>query len=184
MAANTIDLPADPAEVTPTAAVPAEPVPAEPAPADAVRLLPYARPAGFDAPQRWHTLPAMNPALAAVYHLITFGLFGLFHYQSLHDRLPKNRKDDPSAARAIGFMFIPLFDLWWMFFANLRLLERIDEQRRLAGLREWPLKALCVSMLVMLLIPYVNVFSLLIVHPVYIASLQASINELCRATER
>jgi hypothetical protein len=152
-------------------------------PADPARPIPYARPAGFDSPQKWHTLPSLNPAVAALYHFITFGLFSLFHYQSLHDRLPKNRKDDPSAARAIGFMFIPVFNLWWMFFASLRLLERIDEQRRLAGLREWPLKALCVSMLVMLLIPYVNVFSLLVVHPVFIASLQASINELVKATE-
>jgi hypothetical protein len=144
--------------------------------------LSYAQPAGFGILQDWHTLPTFDPMLAAVYHVITVGFFSLFHFQMMHDRLPKNRPSDPSAAKAIGFMFIPFFNLGWMFFIQLRLIDRIDEQRRLAGLPERPLKALCIAMLVMLFIPYVNVFSFVIVHPIYLASLQSSVNELCKAT--
>ena len=147
-----------------------------------VAPLTYESPAGFGSPQNWHSLPSFNPALAGIYHVITLGFFSLFHFQLMHDRLPKNRPNDPSSAKAIGFMFIPIFNLWWMFFIQLRLLERIDEQRRLAGLPERPLKGLCLAMLVMLFIPYVNILSFLLVHPIYLTSLQASINELCQAT--
>lgn len=31
---------------------------------------------------------------------------------------------------------------------------------------------------------YVNIVSFFLVHPIYLASLQASVNELCEATER
>jgi hypothetical protein len=38
-------------------------------------------------------------------------------------------------------------------------------------------------MLVMLLVPGLNVLSFVIVHPVYLGLLQASVNELCGARE-
>jgi hypothetical protein len=104
-----------------------------PAPAQPLAALPYADPAGYGTPQHWHTLAVFNPVLAAVCHVMTLGFFSLFHFQLMHDRLPQNRRDDPSSTRAIGLMFVPLFNSYWMFFIQLRLLDRINEQRQLAG---------------------------------------------------
>ncbi|HET6248261.1 MAG TPA: hypothetical protein VFE47_11230 [Tepidisphaeraceae bacterium] len=143
-----------------------------------VQPLAYASPAGFNTPQKWHALGVFNPILAACCHILTLGFFTLFHFQLMHDQLPKNRPDDPSSGRAIGFMFIPFYNLYWMFFSQLRLLKRIDEQRRLAGLPNRSLRGLCIAMLVMLCIPYINFISFFIVHPVYICLLQTSVNEL------
>ena len=142
--------------------------------------IPYARPAGFDSPLAWPRAGHFNPVLAAACHVMTFGFFTLFHFQLMHDQLPRNRPDDPSSGRAIGMMFVPFYNLYWMFFIQLRLLDRIEEQRRLAGLPNRSLRGLCIAMLVMLLIPYVNVISFFIVLPVYVALLQNSVNELSR----
>ena len=48
--------------------------------------------------------------------------------------MPKLRQDDPSAGKAVGFMFIPLFNIYWIFFTFTRLVKRIDEQLAMRGL--------------------------------------------------
>jgi hypothetical protein len=74
------------------------------------------------------------PAWAFVFlSVITFGVFGTVYLQLKQSKLPVVKRDDPSAGKAIGFMFIPLFNLYWYFVVWRRLVDRINFQYRLRG---------------------------------------------------
>ena len=77
--------------------------------------------------------PGMPPWAVVVLTILTLGLFGTIYLHLKHNRLPKVKADDPSNGKAIGFMFIPLFGIYWYFFAWLRLVDRINLQFRLRG---------------------------------------------------
>jgi hypothetical protein len=68
-----------------------------------------------------------------VLHVLTFGLSSLVHFGLQNDRLPNVAHDDPSGAKAIGFSFIPYFNLYWIVFSWLRLTDRVNFQFRLRG---------------------------------------------------
>ena len=82
--------------------------------------------------QATHTLEKGSNVAAAVIilHFLTFGLFSFFFHACKHGRLPMVRHDDPSTGKAIGFMFIPFYNWYWIFFANLRLCDRINEHAK------------------------------------------------------
>lgn len=141
------------------------------------RYYPMAVPAGAAA----HELSGFSPGLVLLFHVLKLGVFSFVHFQLMHGRLPKLRPDDPSAGKAIGFMFIPVFNLYWVFFANLRLIDRIDEQRRFAGLPPTDARGLFITTMVLLFIPCVNLAGL-VVFLVYLARLQVGVNELVQAT--
>src|ERR1044071_7711739 len=109
--------------------------------------LQYAGPVAYASPGvvMPHTLTSFPVALVVIFHLLTFGLFSLIHFHLMNDRMPKVRPDDPSAGKAIGFFFIPLFNLYWIFFANIRLVDRIDEQRLMVGLRASGLRGFAIA---------------------------------------
>jgi hypothetical protein len=101
----------------------------------------------------------------------------------MHGRLPKVRKNDPSAAMAIGFCFIPFYNLYWIFFTYRRLCLRVDEQRRLYGLAPSNLTTIATVACVFQVIPYINILlGYLIVFPIFLGQMQASINQLVRTT--
>src|SRR4051812_21492689 len=74
-------------------------------------------------------LPEFSPVLAAVLHFFTGGIFSLIWFNKFHDCLPRVRRTDPSWASGFWFCLIPIFNLYWIFFTVLRLVERLDEQR-------------------------------------------------------
>ena len=121
-------------------------------------------------------------AACVVFHFLTLGLFTLIRLGLQHGRMPRLRWDDPSAGRAIGFMFIPFYNLYWMFFMYRRLCDRVDEQRWMRGLPPSRLRGLVTGALICQLIPYANYVSLLILMPIFLGKMQASINELVRVT--
>lgn len=105
-----------------------------------------------------HRLVATSPGLVVALHLLTFGLYSIVHFGRMHDALPAIERDDPSAAKAIGFNFIPYFNLYWMFFSPLRLVDRINLQFQLRG-EEAPISRQAVlvasiTSLVLMLFPY------------------------------
>jgi hypothetical protein len=105
-----------------------------------------------------HRLGKFPAWLAAVLHMLTFGVFSLFYFGSLHGSLPKLTNDDPGAGKGVGFMFIPYFNLYWMFFSPLRLVDRINLQFQLRG-EEAPISRQAVlvasiTSLVLMLFPY------------------------------
>lgn len=93
---------------------------------------------GLDDSQREsfkrNTLTEFSTGLHIFLFLITGGLFTTIYFGILHGRLPKIKNDDPSTGKAIGFLFIPVFNYYWVFFFYLRLVDRLNLQLKLRGL--------------------------------------------------
>lgn len=83
-----------------------------------------------------HHLTSFPVASLVLLHFVTAGVFTIVHLNMLHERMPRLRRDDPSATVAVGLCFVPLFNLYWLAFSLHRLCLRVNEQRRFAGLEE------------------------------------------------
>jgi len=143
----------------------------------------YVTPAGYaNAPSSAHYLTSFSGAGAIVLHFLTCGIFTFIHFGLMHGKLPRVRPDDPSAGKAIGFMFIPLFNIYWLFFSYLRLIDRVNEQRRVAGLPPSELKGLFITSMLLSFVPFINFFAAPILFPIFLGSMRGSVNELVRAT--
>jgi hypothetical protein len=81
-----------------------------------------------------HSLTKFPVWAALLLHVLTFGVSSIFLFARAQGRLPRLRDDDPTAARAAAFFFIPYANFWWMFFAPLRLNERLNFQYQLRNL--------------------------------------------------
>jgi hypothetical protein len=77
--------------------------------------------------------PGVGRWAFATLTLLTFGLFGVIYHQAKQSKLPAVKLDDPTTARALGLLFIPLFNIYWSFVAWPRLVDRINFQYRLRG---------------------------------------------------
>lgn len=149
----------------------------------------YQQPIGYANPYAnaqvaGHGLTTFSTVGAVLLHWVTFGLFSIIYHGLKHEKLPMVRPDDPSGGKAVGFMFIPFFNIWyWNFFSNLRLCDRLNEQRRLAGLPETAPRGLALAFAICMAIPYVNfLIGFPFIAPIYFGVLQANVNELVRAT--
>jgi len=135
-------------------------------------------------PSPTHQLTTFPVALAILLHYVTFGLFTMIWLNLMHGRMCRVRADDPSAARAIGFCFIPFFNLYWIFFTYNRLCLRIDEQRGLYGLPASNLGGLAITACILQIIPYLNfLIGYTIIAPIFIGTMQASVNKLVRTSK-
>lgn len=134
-------------------------------------------------PRGKHTLTSFPVWAIVLLHFPTFGIFTMIKLNLMHGQMPQNRHDDPSAGKAIGFMFIPFFNLYWVFFTYNRLCLRINEQRRLVGLRSDVPESLAIAMCILMIIPYIGLISFLFLMPIFACIAQAKVNELCLATE-
>lgn len=137
-----------------------------------------------NSPQaRIHELGRFPIAAVVFFQIITLGLFSLIHFGLMHDKMPKLRYNDPSAGKAIGYMLIPFFNLYWMFFMYIRLCDRIAEQRAFRGLAPGNLRSQAIGACVVWLIPFVGpLVCLLILDPIFFGHLQARVNNLTDAT--
>ncbi len=131
-----------------------------------------------------HQFQTFPTPVVILLHFVTFGIFTHIWLNLMHGKMPQLRHDDPSAGKGIGFLFIPFYNLYWVFFTYHRLCERITEQRRLAGLPGGPPTGLAVAMCVVLIIPYVGLISLVTLMPIFAGIVQANVNELALATQR
>lgn len=131
-----------------------------------------------------HRLSEFPAAVAVLLHFLTFGLGTWILMGLMHGRLPKNRFDDPGTAKAILYLFIPFYNIYWMFFLTSRLCDRIDEQRRQQGLPIDAPRGLGTMGCIMVLIPYVSIIGFLMIWPAFIGILQSKVNELVGAGER
>jgi hypothetical protein len=113
-----------------------------------------------------------------VLNVVTFGLFPLIHFGMLHDRLPRAAHNDPTAGKAIGFQFIPYFNLYWVFFSARRLADRLTLQFRLRALPDSAPKGLLTAAAVMTVIPYVNLIGIPIMWTIAACALQAKVNRV------
>jgi hypothetical protein len=124
-----------------------------------------------------NSLTSFNPVLSLFLSVITLGIFPGIYYGLDHGKLPRVKDSDPSAGKAIGFQFIPYFNIYWAFVVWPRLLDRINFQFRLRG-KEAPLdRNFCILSIALCFI----LIGLLMV-PIVIFQTQQAVNEL--AAER
>jgi hypothetical protein len=114
----------------------------------------------------------------AALNVVTLGLFSFIHFSLMHDKLPRAAHNDPSSGKAIGFQFIPYFNLYWVFFNSLRLCDRLDLQLRLRGLEPHAPRGLTLAACICSVIPYVNLISLPIIWTIAAARLQSTVNRV------
>ncbi|MFU8796119.1 MAG: hypothetical protein ACNA7X_02325 [Dehalococcoidia bacterium] len=110
-------------------------------------------------------------------HIATLGLFTLIYFGLMHSRMPMVKYDDFAAKRAIGFSFIPFFNLYWLFRFWLRLADRVGLQTRLRGFRQAIPESLMRATVIVSLIPVAG-FASLIMYPICIGLVQKSCNEV------
>ena len=120
---------------------------------------------------------AFSVDAAILLHFATMGLFSLIYFGSMHSKLPMVKHDDFGARRAIGFSFIPFFNLYWVFRFWLRLFDRVNLQMRLRGLRPAVSKRFMLATVIVSLIPGANLASL-VVHPICIERMQDTCNRI------
>ncbi|MGI8925206.1 MAG: DUF4234 domain-containing protein [Tepidiformaceae bacterium] len=118
--------------------------------------------------------------LMVLLSVITWGLFAWFWVNHWHGVMPKRRPDDPSTARAIGFMFIPLFNLYWMFESRLRLCTRLDEELDAAGIRARCPRELIRWWSILDVIPYLGLLVMPLLAAIAVGMLQSRVNALAR----
>jgi hypothetical protein len=123
----------------------------------------------------FHSYPVWVMVLLTI---ITVGIYAEFWLNHWHGIMPKRRNDDPSTGRAIGFLFIPFFNLYWVFESLLRVSTRLDEELEAAGYRERVPKELVRWMLIINFVPYVGLVSGLILAPIAVGIYQSKVNQL------
>ena len=121
-----------------------------------------------------------SPGLAVFLNIITFGMFWFLCYWIKHDYLPVIKSNDFWAARAIWFMFIPLFNVYWQFIFRLRLVDKLNLQYNLMWKSRRVSKSLAVVTLILSIIPYVNYIWFFIFHSIMVYQIQSAINGLVR----
>jgi hypothetical protein len=70
---------------------------------------------------------------AVLLDIFTCGIFGLIYYGIVHGNLPKVSRNDIGTGQAIGYSFIPYFNLYWAFRFWMGLADRVNLQTRLSG---------------------------------------------------
>lgn len=137
----------------------------------------------ISTPVGLHQLTSFPVAALILLHYLTCGIFSLVWLNLMHGKLPRTRPDDPSAGRAVGFCFIPFFNLYWIFFTFRRLCLRVDEQRELYGLPPSNLRGMATTSCIFQVIPYINgLIGYTIITPIFIGLMQSSVNELAKTS--
>ena len=140
---------------------------------DLSRLPPDAR-----APLAFHRIRRFPVWAAGVLNFITLGFFGLIHFSLLHNALPKAAHNDPSGGKAIGFSFIPYFNMYWVFFNSLRLCDRLDLQYRVRDRKPKAPRGMMIACSVVTVIPYLNLILMPILWTIGVCRLQSVVNEV------
>lgn len=132
---------------------------------------------------RQHNLKSFPTWLAVTFHFLTWGVFSIIHYGLQHDKLPTAMHNDPSAAKAVGFNFLPYFNLYWMIFQPVRLVDRINLQDRIRDRPDGMSRGFMIACAVMGMIPYINFLIGVPLWGVGVYQMQKSINRLAKERE-
>jgi hypothetical protein len=126
-----------------------------------------------------HSVTPFPVWAVGILNVLTFGLFSLIHFGLINNRLPKAALNDPSAGEAIGYQFIPFYNLYWIFFSSLRFCDRLTLQLRLRGLRDRAPRGLVLAACIVGLIPYVGfLLGMFIFWTIAACMLQSTVNRV------
>jgi zinc-ribbon domain len=126
-----------------------------------------------------HQLSPFPTAVTVILHFFTLGIFTTIYMGLQHGKLPVVAHDDPSAGKAIGFLFIPFYNIYWNFVFWLRLCDRLNFQYQMRGMEPSAPRGLALATIIVNLIPYVGfIVGYLIMMPILAGILQSKVNEL------
>jgi hypothetical protein len=126
-----------------------------------------------------HMMTSTYPTAAVViFHFLTLGIFTVIYFGLKHTKLPRIKSDDFSGGKAIGFMFIPFFNFYWIFVFWIRLVDRINFQFKLRNQPEPVPKGLVITTVIIGIIPYLGLISWLILYPIVAGQIQSACNKL------
>lgn len=126
-----------------------------------------------------HDLRTFSVPLAIVLHFVTFSLYSIIDCGLKHGRLPLIKRDDFGAGKAIGFLFIPIFSLYWVFVFWLRLTDRINFQFKLRQMDPPIPRGLALATSIFFVIPYLGfVVNFFILVPIMLSKIQKAANTL------
>ncbi|MFC1617882.1 zinc ribbon domain-containing protein [Patescibacteria group bacterium] len=133
------------------------------------------------AAQAPNTFEYFSPGLLILFHYLTFGIFSIIWLGLQHGKMPRIRHDDPSVGAAIGFMFIPFFNWYWIFFNYLRLEMRINEQLYWAKNPDYISHGITLATCIMAIV--FGGLAFLVFYPIFIYDVQTKINWLAYARQ-
>ncbi|MDG2244808.1 MAG: GYF domain-containing protein [Flavobacteriales bacterium] len=108
-------------------------------------------------------------------HFITCGFFTTIYSGLKYSNLPEIKQDDFGAGQAIGFMFIPFFNLYWIFIFWRTLAQRINFQFKLRGKAAPVSLGLATTYCILMFIPYLGWFvNALIIAPILLSQIQGA----------
>ena len=113
-----------------------------------------------------------------ILHYLTFGIFTFFNLGLKHNYFPKLNRDDFDAGKAIGFMFIPFYNLYWIFMFYIELGKKINFQFKIRGFKPPVPIGFLKFYLIMLFIPCINILYFIIFRPIVYGIIQSSVNKL------
>jgi hypothetical protein len=131
-----------------------------------------------------HGLTSFPTWLAIVLHFLTLGLFTMIYQGLKFSKLPRVKQDDFEAGKAIGFLFIPFFNWYWIFRYLLGLTDRLNFQFKLRGQAPPISRGLALTTAIVGVIPYVNLLGWLFVMPFLLAQFQSATNQLALENEQ
>ena len=118
-------------------------------------------------------------------HFLTLGIFTTIYCGLKHSKLPKVKSDDFSGGKAIGFLFIPFFNFYWLFVFWRRLAMRINLQFRLRNEQPPVSLGLATAICILTFVPYLGgAINYLVLMPILFSQIQSASNKLANENMR
>jgi len=127
-----------------------------------------------------HTFTESFPvAVAILLHFITLGFFTTVFCGIKYSSLPNLHHEDSDTGKAIGFLFIPFFNFYWLFVFWRQLVKRINFQFKLRDLAQPISLDLATVYCILCFVPYLGMFvNLFIIGPILLSQIQNATNAL------
>ncbi len=130
-------------------------------------------------------------ALVVLLHFLTIGLFSTIYFGLKHSKFPMIKEDDFDGRKAIGYLFIPLFNFYWVFVFWLRLIDRINFQFKLRNLKPPIPRNIAIApwiLIFTIFIPRIGIVTwaigVFVLIPIMLALIQSACNRLVKISEQ
>lgn len=123
----------------------------------------------------------INPFFGILIHYLSFGIMSIVLCGLKHSDLPHIKYDDFKAGQAIGFLFIPFYNLYWVFVFWQRLAQRINLQFELRDKKVGVSSGLALTVCIFSVIPYLGwLVNYLLFQPILAFQIYRSCNQLAK----